>query len=1171
MKHPTVRSRALVGTAALCLVTALRLAAQSTAPAATPNPQETEEVLELSPFIVEATEDSGYAAKSTLAGTRIRTELKDVGSSISVVTQKFLTDTNSRNASELLVYTPSTEVAGQGGNYLGQGSGIYLTNAATGSSTTTRVRGLAQADNTRDFYLTDIPWDGYNVGRVDLQRGPNAILFGIGSPAGIVNTSLNQASYKNGNKVENQIDNFGSIRFTGDFNRVLIKDELAVRVSLLKDKTKYRQDPAYKNDERVYGAVRWDPGWLKTESARTSLRANFESGTVTRNDPINTPPLDLITPFYAFYNAADRAQGFSASVNGPGIYLGNRATPLSQTDPWLGAPGNRVFDGVVTAFNGASQGSAFASQIKAWPQPFSATGTVLGSNNYLGITTYAAGVGGFTGNTQKRGYTIGAFKAKSLTDPTIFDFYDNLLPGPNQEQYNHFHSLNAALTQTFFHEKLGFELSFDKQYANFGQTSFVDPGAVGIAIDIMRTLIDGSANPNFGRPVVYAGGGGAGFGWTHTTRESKRATVFGEVNFADIAGKESVLNRVFGRNVLTALATEQKTDRFSANGAQYYISDAFGPTAPGTGNGSIGQASRDDIFAIYLGAPINTLSWPAGINLTGIKNTITPTNNQTINYYNAQTASWQTIPLPIVNNNLAGERDKTYRGARLTADKVKSTAFVWQGYWLDGMIIPMFGYRTDKDTFRDAGTAPGYGNGLQDPFSPSFKLPDVAIENTVRSKTYSLVTHLPKSLREKLPGNLDVSLLYNKSENFQPDSSRRDIVGDPVANPAGNTKEYGIVINALNDRLVFKVARYETKVANATVSGGLSSGQYLIGAVETWGQQSAFAFRNSLAIGGPLSGNANTLYGRTSDGLHQVTWEPDGPTPTSGPIDPYTGRFAYSAAVLDATYAKEKASIDAWFAQQVPANFQKAWGMTDYATGGSAQNYGASGLVVTGDTLSKGTEYELIVSPIKGLDISVNASKTFATQTNLAQSYVNWITARFKQFNSTPSGDMRLWGPGNTGETALSKYSNETMAGFNLFQALQGSAVPELRPWRFNATASYTFQGDSRFKGFNVGGSFRWQNGNVTGFPIIGAGTAADPLVYDVAHPYHGPQEGIADGWIGYSRKVSDKLQWSMQLNVRNILAKDHLQLVTVQPDGTPGAYRIQEPRTIVLTNTFRF
>ena len=307
MKRLTVRSCVIPVTSVLCLAAALRLPAQTTAPAsAGTTKDDSEPTIVLSPFVVEATEDSGYAAKDTLAGTRIRTELKDVGSSISVVTQKFLQDTNSHNAEQLLVYTPSTEVAGQGGNYLGQGDTNYLTNAATGASTTTRVRGLAQADNTRDFFLTDIPFDSFNVGRVDLQRGPNAILFGIGSPAGIVNTSLNQASFKDSNRIENEIGSYGTVRDSADFNKVLIKNELAVRVALLKDNTKYRQDPAYKNDERAYAAVKWDPSFLNGGSSHTSLRATFETGNVKSNNPMNTPPLDAITPWYG-YNATQRA------------------------------------------------------------------------------------------------------------------------------------------------------------------------------------------------------------------------------------------------------------------------------------------------------------------------------------------------------------------------------------------------------------------------------------------------------------------------------------------------------------------------------------------------------------------------------------------------------------------------------------------------------------------------------------------------------------------------------------------------------------------------------------------------------------------------------------------------------------------------------------------------
>ncbi|MEI7566481.1 MAG: TonB-dependent receptor plug domain-containing protein, partial [Opitutaceae bacterium] len=168
------RLRALLLTSALGLMTVGHLTAQTTAKPVAPKLDDDEAIV-LSPFVVSAAEDAGYTAKNTLAGTRVRTELKDVGSAISVVTAKFLQDTNSKNSADLLVYTTGTEVAGQGGNFAGGGDGAIIADGSyVEPVANTRVRGLAAADNLRDFFLTDIPWDSYNVGRVDLQRGPNS-------------------------------------------------------------------------------------------------------------------------------------------------------------------------------------------------------------------------------------------------------------------------------------------------------------------------------------------------------------------------------------------------------------------------------------------------------------------------------------------------------------------------------------------------------------------------------------------------------------------------------------------------------------------------------------------------------------------------------------------------------------------------------------------------------------------------------------------------------------------------------------------------------------------------------------------------------------------------------------------------------------------------------------
>ena len=68
------------------------LCAQTPTVPAEPEEKE-EQVVELSPFEVTSDQDRGYAATSSLAGSRINTQLRDVGSAITVVTAEFMKDT----------------------------------------------------------------------------------------------------------------------------------------------------------------------------------------------------------------------------------------------------------------------------------------------------------------------------------------------------------------------------------------------------------------------------------------------------------------------------------------------------------------------------------------------------------------------------------------------------------------------------------------------------------------------------------------------------------------------------------------------------------------------------------------------------------------------------------------------------------------------------------------------------------------------------------------------------------------------------------------------------------------------------------------------------------------------------------------------------------------------
>ena len=62
-----------------------------------------EEAVVLSPFEVNAEKDTGYRASSTLAGTRLCTDLRDVAASIRVSTKDFMNDIGANDRRTLFV------------------------------------------------------------------------------------------------------------------------------------------------------------------------------------------------------------------------------------------------------------------------------------------------------------------------------------------------------------------------------------------------------------------------------------------------------------------------------------------------------------------------------------------------------------------------------------------------------------------------------------------------------------------------------------------------------------------------------------------------------------------------------------------------------------------------------------------------------------------------------------------------------------------------------------------------------------------------------------------------------------------------------------------------------------------------------------------------------------
>jgi outer membrane receptor protein involved in Fe transport len=259
--------------------------AQTVPPPATAATNSTEPVIELSPFVTTETSNTGWIATETLAGTRLRTDLKDVPNQIETLTKDFMADLGVTDMNQALIYTANVE---NSTDYMRATPGQQVINPEMGG----RVRGIGSGTLSRNFFQVSNPTDNFNIERATVASGPNAILFGLGSGAGILDATPAQALL-NRNKYgfALQYDSEYSKRGTVDANVVLLKDKLAVRVMGL-SKTEYTDKrPNHDRDDRLYAAVTFKP------FKNTKLILEGEKDNRSWNIASRVAPVDAVTPW----------------------------------------------------------------------------------------------------------------------------------------------------------------------------------------------------------------------------------------------------------------------------------------------------------------------------------------------------------------------------------------------------------------------------------------------------------------------------------------------------------------------------------------------------------------------------------------------------------------------------------------------------------------------------------------------------------------------------------------------------------------------------------------------------------------------------------------------------------------------------------------------------------
>ena len=320
-------------TARLCLALAFAHAGLNAiaqlSPATPAKPAATDGTVTLSPFEVSATQDSGYVGQDTLAGSRLRTNLRDIAAAISPMTAEFLRDIAATNIETAMEYGVGTRVETDDARAAGPVGDGY-----NDSIRSIRVRGLPGAGRSLNFFGAPGEIDVYMMDRIELSRGPNSILYGFGSPAGRINVSSKQAqTNKNFYSLTSRVDDWSGQRWSFDANVVPIKDKFALRLNGLRGRDGTWRSAGYNDQDRMFVAAKWQL------DRKTSLKAEYEHGKIQRFVP---------RPFFG-----DDLTGLWVAAGSPSFNnFSATYVPGTPGDGTTGTPGTPIRNTGATAVNG---------------------------------------------------------------------------------------------------------------------------------------------------------------------------------------------------------------------------------------------------------------------------------------------------------------------------------------------------------------------------------------------------------------------------------------------------------------------------------------------------------------------------------------------------------------------------------------------------------------------------------------------------------------------------------------------------------------------------------------------------------------------------------------------------------------------------------------------------
>jgi hypothetical protein len=1060
------------------------LFAQSTADLPSPGG---DDPIQLSPFVVDSESDNGYAATQTLAGTRMRTNLADVGASLTVMTQAFMEDLGVNSFSDALLYTPSVDSTEGDNTDNNRASGTQM-RYGTGQSYS--IRGFntnsGEQSISHDFFDALDVTDNYNLERVTLSLGPNALLIGVGNPQGAAVTSTKRALLnKNTSSIRTQIDSNSSARVSFDHNHVLIEDKLAVRFNLLGDKAREFRRYVGKDQKRGTVSLTYKP--LKN----TTVRVNHESYDVHRNiAPLN----------YAFDAGILRWE----AAGRPTIDFVPTASNWTSTQAYVDHLGNRipVAAGVVDADGWVDSRTDFDPNLALASNTANNSVWVVGLPGFEGVVNYR-----YTGSIQTNtfsGSSSNNFQRMNPWEITGIPRDANLNSGTWEDPSSH---ERGNWTQIILEQKLAENLYLELGHnvANHDR-DFTPSWSSNIKMDVNRYLPNGVLNPGYLQP--YADSGNMQYREVVGDLTQSRATLSYELDLTE-------RSKWFGSHSFSALYQDTLRDNNEDLLQNYNVA------AVANGGNGWAAASTSGNYAL------NARTYFVNGNVPTIPDPIQVLKNEALleSYGNL-------IGFSANERQPINIEQYQFLGARNNRSDQKAFSLGWQGRWWDNRLVTVAGYRKDTvDSYITAAprdvidpNIPGaatnaalryYNSGLEQTF-----LEDPAISSSGITRTYSAVFHATSW----------VSAFYNESTNFLPVTNATWInaLGEPAPDSKGETQDYGLRFNLLDRKLSLSFTKFETSANDQARNANADAG----------GARNIIdRLRNNYKIGTTAAGPDSHFQSMLDDGQY--------------PID--------TGAVSDTwSYVAEGYEMTVVF------NPNRNWRIS--LSGSKNSNTLGTHLAALGEYMyNRDTQFEGLGT---WRDYAAELRKVEGGQASSSFALNPTIEAHRIQ-----AGVDALY---------IETQANNFELNYLDDIALTGVTTARNGKYAANGLVTYTFDRESRLKGWSVGGNYRYRSANTIGYErdLTGA-TGLIPNTVLVEQPLLGDDWYDVGMMLSYQRKLSEDINLKLQLNVMNLFNLQEARVVSADYDtravyGTtnaivPTRWEIRPPRSFVLTSTLEF